>query len=81
MNINYGEALSRHLETVIPDERAYSRIWLREVAPLASRQAQAVQGGFTGRSAGLGIRCRLSVCAAAHFSRITCGQYGGVRGV
>mgnify|MGYP005645619451 FL=1 len=44
MNINYGEALSRHLETVIPDERAYSRIWLREVAPLASRQAQAVQG-------------------------------------
>ena len=46
MNINYAEALSRHLETVIPDERAYSRIWLREVAPLASRQAQAVQGGL-----------------------------------
>ena len=31
MSINYAEALSRHLETVIADESAYSRIWLREV--------------------------------------------------
>ena len=46
MNINYAEALGRHLETVNADERAYSEVWLREVAPLASRRAQAVQGGL-----------------------------------
>ncbi|MBL6814047.1 MAG: hypothetical protein ISQ65_02350 [Pseudomonadales bacterium] len=46
MSIDYPEALNCHLETVLADERAYTNVWLREVAPLTSRQAQAVRGGL-----------------------------------
>ena len=46
MSIDYADALSRHTEAVLSDERAFADMWLRQVAPLSSRVAQAVQGGL-----------------------------------
>ena len=46
MSIDYTNALGRHTEAVLSDERAFADIWLRQVAPLSSRVAQAVQGGL-----------------------------------
>ena len=46
MSIDYADALSRHTEAVLSDERAFADMWLHHVAPLSSRVAQAVQGGL-----------------------------------